>query len=72
MRFIDLSAASKRAVESMQEIGKSIDTWPQLASDVFHGGAAVTIAARNILLGNTIPSGRYFMDVQKKLGVHGL
>lgn len=72
MRFIDLSEASKRGVESMIAIGKSIDTWPQLASDVFHGGASVTIAARNILLGNTIPSGRYFMDLQQKLGVHGL
>lgn len=72
MRFIDLSEASKRGVESMLEIGKSIDTWPQLASDVFHGGATVTIAARNILLGNKIPSGRYFMDLQQKLGVHGL
>ena len=72
MRFIDLSEASKRGVESMLEIGKSIDTWPQLASDVFHGGATVTIAARNILLGNTIPSGRYFVDLQQKLGVHGI
>ncbi len=72
MRFIDLSEASKRGVESILEIGKSIDTWPQLASDVFHGGATVTIAARNILLGNTIPSGRYFMDLQQKLGVHEL
>ena len=72
MRFIDLSTASKRGIESMLELGKSIDTWPQLASDVFHGGATVTIAARNILLGNPIPSGRYFMDLQQKLGVHGL
>jgi len=72
MRFIDLSTASKRGIESMMELGKSIDTWPQLASDVFHGGATVTIAARNILLGNPIPSGRYFMDLQQKLGVHGL
>jgi hypothetical protein len=72
MRFIDLSSASKRGVESMMEIGKSIDTWPQLASDVLHGGASVTIAARNILLGNSITSGRYFMDLQHKLGVHEL
>jgi hypothetical protein len=72
MRFIDLSTASIRGVESMMEIGKSIDTWPQLASDVLHGGASVTIAARNILLGNLIPSGRYFMDLQHKLGVHEL
>jgi hypothetical protein len=54
----------------MLEIGKTLDTWPQLASDVLHGGASVTIAARNILLGNTILSGRYFMDLQQKLGVH--
>ena len=72
MRFIDLNTASKRGVESMMEIGKSIDTWPQLASDVFHGGATLTIAARNILLGNQIPSGRYFIDTQQKLGVHEL
>ena len=72
MRFIDLSSASKRGVESMMEIGKTIDTWPQLASDVLHGGASVSIAARNILLGNSIPSGRYFMDLQHKLGVHEL
>jgi hypothetical protein len=72
MRFIDLTTASKRGVESIMEIGKSLDSWPQLASDVLHGGASVTIAARNILLGNTIPSGRYFMDLQSKLGVHEL
>lgn len=72
MRFIDVSMASKRGRESMLEIGKTIDTWPQLASDVLHGGASVTIAARNILLGNEIPSGRYFMDLQQKLGVHEL
>lgn len=72
MRFIDLSTASKRGKESMFEIGKSIDTWPQLASDVLHGGASVTIAARNLLLGNSIPSGRYFMDIQHKLGLHEL
>jgi hypothetical protein len=70
LRFIDLSAASKRGIDSMLEIGKTLDTWPQLASDVLHGGASVTIAARNILLGNTILSGRYFMDLQQKLGVH--
>lgn len=72
MRFIDMSSASKRGLESMLEIGKTIDTWPQLASDVLHGGASVTIAARHILLGNTISSGRYFIDLQQKLGVHEL
>jgi len=72
MRFIDISMASKRGRDSMLEIGKTLDTWPQLASDVMHGGAAVTIAARNILIGNKIPSGRYFMDLQHKLGVHEL
>lgn len=72
MRFIDLTSASKRGLDSIMKIGKTLDTWPQLASDVLHGGASVTIAARNILLGNAIPSGRYFMDIQNKLGVHEL
>jgi hypothetical protein len=69
MKFVDISTASKRGRDSMMLIGKTLDTWPQLGSDVLHGGASVIIAARNILLGNPVESGRYFVDLQKKLGV---
>lgn len=69
MKFVDVSTASKRGRDSMMLIGKTLDTWPQLGSDVLHGGASVIIAARNILLGNPVESGRYFVDLQKKLGV---
>jgi molybdopterin/thiamine biosynthesis adenylyltransferase len=48
--------------KSMEEIGKTITTWPQLASGVALGGAIAAIAARKIALNKPIPSGRYFVD----------
>jgi tRNA A37 threonylcarbamoyladenosine dehydratase len=45
------------------EVGKSITTWPQLGSDVILGGALCSNVARRILLGNSIDSGRFFIDL---------
>lgn len=51
---------------SMDEIGKTITTWPQLASGVALGGAIAAIAARKIALNEPhIHSGRYFVDFDK-------
>lgn len=48
---------------SALEVGKSITTWPQLASDVTLGGALCTNVGRRILLGHTLNSGRYYVDM---------
>lgn len=53
---------STRAAASMLEIGASLSTWPQLASDVAHGGASVTATVRRILLGEDVPSGRRHVE----------
>jgi len=47
---------------SMAEIGRSITTWPQLGTDVMLGGAIAASAARRILLGEAIGSGRHYFD----------
>ncbi len=47
---------------SLGEIGKSITTWPQLASSVMLGGALVTDTCRRILLDQLRSSGRYYVD----------
>ena len=52
-----------RSRGSLMEIGQSVSTWPQLASDVMLGGASAANVARRILLGEDIPSGRYFIDL---------
>ncbi len=61
--IIGLPTSSERLRTSMMEIGKSIKTWPQLASDVTLGGAIVCDATRRILLGQRVESGRYYCDL---------
>lgn len=50
--------ASERGISSLQQIGKTITSWPQLATDVAMGGAFAAKVVREILLGNPMPSGR--------------
>lgn len=62
-QIIEPQKASVRAQQSLSEIGKSITTWPQLATDVAMGGAFAAKIVRQILLGDNIPSGRFRMDI---------
>ncbi len=61
--IIGLETSSVRLRASMMEIEQSIKTWPQLASDVALGGAAVCDAGRRLLLGMPVASGRYYLDL---------
>ncbi|MFN3916500.1 MAG: ThiF family adenylyltransferase [Flavobacteriales bacterium] len=63
--ILDMQNISNRMSESFTEIGKTITTWPQLASSVILGGAITAIVGRKILLGEKIKSGRYYVDVDK-------
>jgi hypothetical protein len=59
--------SSKRLMDSMLEIKKSITTWPQLASGVTFGGGICTDVCRRILLKEFTKSGRYFVDVEEQI-----
>ncbi len=62
-KIIGKKTMSPALRNSMDEIGKTITTWPQLASGVALGGAIAAIAARKIALNEPhIHSGRYFVD----------
>lgn len=61
--ILSFDSLSERMKSSMQEIGKTINTWPQLASSVVLGGAITTDAARRILLNQLSSSGRYYIDL---------
>lgn len=50
---------------SMLEIGKTITTWPQLASCVVMGGGITCNVSRRLLLEKNIKSGRYSIDLEK-------
>jgi molybdopterin/thiamine biosynthesis adenylyltransferase len=61
--IIGSDTLSKRLKASALELGKSITTWPQLATDVILDGAVCGHVARRILLGENIQSGRHWIDL---------
>ncbi len=56
---------SARLKASVPEIGKTITTWPQLASAVTFGGGLTADVSRRILLGHYHRSGRYYVDMEQ-------
>ncbi|MGW0853713.1 Rv1355c family protein [Streptomyces sp. NPDC002690] len=62
LRILGQDQPSERLVSSLVETGKTISSWPQLASGVSLGAALVTDTARRLLLGQFTASGRYFVD----------
>jgi nitroreductase/molybdopterin/thiamine biosynthesis adenylyltransferase len=65
--ILGLDTLSPRIGASMLEIGETITTWPQLGSDVALGGAAITAAVRRLALGQPLPSGRRYLDLEQAL-----
>lgn len=62
MAIVDYSSVSERLKWSYAEMGKTVVSWPQLASEVMAGGAHAAEAARRILLNQAMPSGRYYLE----------
>jgi len=64
LRIIGERTVSPRLAASLVEVKSTLKTWPQLASAVSLGAAAVTDAARRIALGQLTTSGRFFVDLE--------
>ncbi|MFD4643044.1 ThiF family adenylyltransferase [Lentzea sp. NPDC058436] len=68
VQMVDGSRISPALAQAMTEIGRTLSSWPQLASGTMLGGAIVTDAARRILLGRPQPSGRHYVDLEQLVG----
>lgn len=64
MAVVGINEVSERLRHSYGQIGKTITTWPQLASAVVMGGGTTADVARRILLKEPVQSGRYYVDMQ--------
>lgn len=62
MKMVSFENISERLKQSIPEMGKSIVAFPQLASSVMLGGSLATDVCRKILLGQSLPSGRFYID----------
>lgn len=67
--FVDLSAISERARESLAEVGKTLVGWPQLHSDVALGAGMAATVIRRILLGEDIADQRIRFDFNEQLSL---
>ncbi|MBI2281421.1 MAG: ThiF family adenylyltransferase [Bacteroidetes bacterium] len=63
--IIGIETISPRLKTSFAEVGKSITSWPQLASSVALGGGITCDVSRKILLNQLIISGRFFVNIDK-------
>lgn len=64
MAVVGINEVSDRLRHSYGQIGKTITTWPQLASAVMMGGGTTADVARRILLNEPLGSGRFYIDMQ--------
>ncbi|MFC4127927.1 ThiF family adenylyltransferase [Nocardia rhizosphaerae] len=65
LAVVDEPRLSPAMRAALGEVGRSLSSWPQLASGVMLGGALVADTARRILLGELIPSGRTYVDLDE-------
>ena len=65
MPMVGEATMSDKLRASLLEVGESLESWPQLASDVALGAGLVTNTVRRILLGQLEDSGRYFVDLDQ-------
>ncbi|TCV18759.1 ThiF family protein [Sphingobacterium alimentarium] len=66
-QIVNVENLSARMLDSFGAMGKSIRSWPQLASSVTMGGAVTTDVTRKILLGEDVVSGRCYFDIDEVL-----
>jgi molybdopterin/thiamine biosynthesis adenylyltransferase len=57
----------KRHRESLREVGTTLAGVPQLGTDAWLGGAAVSLAVRKIASGQPLASGKYVIDLNGSL-----
>lgn len=65
LAMVDADGISPELAASIPKIGRTLSSWPQLASGVALGGALVTETARRILLGGPSESGRFYVDLEE-------
>ncbi|MFD5142658.1 ThiF family adenylyltransferase [Streptomyces sp. NPDC058401] len=62
--IVDEQRLSPAMTDALTRVGRTLSSWPQLASGVMLGAALVTDTARRILLGEPVPSGRHSIDLE--------
>lgn len=65
--LVGLEYNSIAMLQSLLEIGKSIETWPQLGSTATMAGGIIATVLKKIVLGERVESGRYVVNMDEIL-----
>ena len=65
--MVHLEEATPRAQDSLEQVGKELNTWPQLGTAALIAGVTMSFVARRVLLGDSMLSGRYSLDLESSL-----
>jgi hypothetical protein len=68
--FVGMHNVPVRMIESLMEVGKTLPSWPQLGAAAVLSGIYVSYAAKKILLGLPLNSGRFLMGPESQLNPH--
>lgn len=63
--FLNVRRLAQRLEESFSGLGRTLPAIPQLAETSFLRGAVLSFAARQLALKRRLPSGRYFLEMEK-------
>ncbi len=63
LTVVDETRLSPAMADALTRVGRSLSSWPQLASGVMLGAALIADTARRILLGEPLASGRHTVDL---------
>jgi len=65
--FVGLDNVPVRMMESLMEVGRTLPSWPQLGGAAVLSGLYLSYAAKKILLGQNLNSGRFLMGPEEQL-----
>jgi|GEM_PF-2586956 len=64
-QIVGFKEHSSRMLLSLTQIGEELPTWPQLGATAAIAGGLITTTIKKIILGEVIPSGRYFLSTDQ-------
>lgn len=65
--MVHLEEATPRAQDSLEQVGKVLNTWPQLGTAALMAGVTISFVGRRLLLGEPMHSGRYSVELEEFL-----
>src|SRR5690606_5933036 len=69
IKIVGAKHISPRLLQSAMQIGESLGGLPQLGATAAEGGSLASVAARELILGRKLETGRYVSPIRKTLNL---